>query len=386
MTIRKARPKQVWKTPTAADHNAIAAAADMYRRGPDAAPERQQPVATDVIMVRNNSGSDKRRGDVLAVTKTKLLSAIERERPWITASGLNAANRNYILCVLLDPLPAGKIGPAQISGQSVAYVNVQAIWHRRAFPFGGSVVQSGLFGPMELLNSPAETGEQMCHVRIGHADNRTVIAQTGQDGLPKARRRRGCLTLGGGTVNLCNPTSTAGKYCASSLSVTAYNVECEEVEPGTFVTLEPGDDWLPLATPLPCESSSESSSFSSSSSGSSSEPSSSGSSSSGSSSSEESSSQPSSSKRSSSEPSSSEPSSSEPSESQPSESQPSSSVPPSSDSGSIVLCSHECTWAWVSGEWVSSTQGCEPECPICSGKPTSPGNYEGEFVIRSCAQ
>ena len=213
MTVRKVRPKQVWKPPPAVDHNAMGAAADMYRRGPDGSPERQQPVATDVIMVRNDSGADKRRGDVLALTRAKLLSVVSREHPWISAEGLDAANRNYILCVLLDPLPAGKIGPAQIAGIAPAYVNVLATWHRRAFPSGGATVQSGLFGPMELMSAPTVTGEQLCHVKIGHADNRSVVAKVGRSGISAARRRKRCLTLGSGTVSLYGPTGTVGQHC-----------------------------------------------------------------------------------------------------------------------------------------------------------------------------
>ena len=243
----------------------------MYQRGPDRPPDRQQPIATDTIMVRNDSGTGKRRGDVLAVTRTRLLTALTREHPWITAAGLGAANRNYVLCVLLDPLPAGDIGPAQIDGVSLDYVNVIATWHRRAFPYGGSTVQSGLFGPMELLNAPTATGEQLCHVKIGHADNRSVVAKVGGSGIPAARRSRRCLMLGSGAVSLYGSTGYVGQQCLLTdawgrfLTVTAYNASCESIESNTTVRLEPGDDWLPLALDPSCDESSSSSDASSSS-------------------------------------------------------------------------------------------------------------------------
>ena len=268
--MRRVRPRQTWKPPTAAEHNATAAAVAAYQRGPDRPPERQQPIATDTIMVRNDSGTGKRRGDVLAVTRTRLLTALTREHPWITAAGLGAANRNYVLCVLLDPLPAGDIGPAQISGVSLAYVNVIATWHRRAFPYGGSTVQSGLFGPMELLNAPTATGAQLCHVKIGHADNRSVVAKVGGSGIPAARRSRRCLMLGSGAVSLYGSTGYVGQQCLLTdawgrfLTVTAYNASCESIESNTTVRLEPGDDWLPLALDPSCEESSSSSDDSSS--------------------------------------------------------------------------------------------------------------------------
>ena len=47
--VRKVRPGQSWRKQSAADVNAIAAAADMHRRGPDAAPQKQTP--KDIIVL-----------------------------------------------------------------------------------------------------------------------------------------------------------------------------------------------------------------------------------------------------------------------------------------------------------------------------------------------
>lgn len=59
--VRKVRQGQTWRKQSAADVNAIAAAADMYRRGPDATPQRQTPkdliVKTPVGGIAARSGT-----------------------------------------------------------------------------------------------------------------------------------------------------------------------------------------------------------------------------------------------------------------------------------------------------------------------------------------
>jgi hypothetical protein len=384
--MRKVRPKQTWKPPTAAEHNATAAAVAAYQRGSDRPPERQQPVETDVIMVRNASGTDKRRGDVLAVTKTRLLTTLTREHPWITATGLGDANRNYILCVLLDPLPAGKIGPAQISGVSLAYVNVIATWHRRAFPYGGSTVQSGLFGPMELLNAPTVTGEQLCHIKIGHADNRSVVAKVGRSGIPAARRGRRCLMLGSGPVSLYGPTGFIGQQCLLTdawgrfLTVTAYNATCESIEANTTVRLEPSDDWLPLALDPSCD---ESSSSSDSSSDDSSSDSSSDSSDSSDSSSDDSRSD-SSSDDSSSDSTSDSTSASDSDSNQPPSDSGSDAPPSDSGSESPCPCNGTCLYSGGSGVWYLLEDGTTCAAPCYCEPPGELPDYTGQIVEGTC--
>lgn len=60
---RKARPKQMWRPPSAADHNAMAAAGDMYRRGPDATPTKATP--KDVLVKTPVGGIAARNGTTI---------------------------------------------------------------------------------------------------------------------------------------------------------------------------------------------------------------------------------------------------------------------------------------------------------------------------------
>jgi len=60
---RKVRPKQSWRPPSAADENAKAAAADMYRRGPDREQQRQTP--KDIIVKTPVGGIAARSGNTI---------------------------------------------------------------------------------------------------------------------------------------------------------------------------------------------------------------------------------------------------------------------------------------------------------------------------------
>ena len=60
---RKVRPKQMWRPLSAADHNAMAAAADAYRRGPDGKTVPQTP--KDIIVLVPAGGIAARSTDTI---------------------------------------------------------------------------------------------------------------------------------------------------------------------------------------------------------------------------------------------------------------------------------------------------------------------------------
>jgi hypothetical protein len=232
----------------------MAAAADAHRRGPDLPPERQQPVDSNIVVVRNDSGSDLRRYDVvgLGTANTKLLTLVDRDQVWLIADKLTNCLPNCQVAVLLDPLLNGKYGYAQVSGRGVAYVNVGAVWHRRARPTkAADVAVSGLFGPLEILRTPDGTGEKLCYVSIGHSGNRGMFAKTTSE-ITAGSLSSGRLVLGSGTATIYDPYSTATQYADASHTATIYNMPGEAIPSGTFVSLTPTDDWLPLAEIEPC--------------------------------------------------------------------------------------------------------------------------------------
>jgi hypothetical protein len=207
-------------------------------------------------VVRNDSGSDLRRYDVvgLGTANTKLLTLVDRDQVWLIADKLTNCLPNCQVAVLLDPLLNGKYGYAQVSGRGVAYVNVGAVWHRRARPTkAADVAVSGLFGPLEILRTPDGTGEKLCYVSIGHSSNRGVFCKT-TSAISAAVLTSGRLTLGSGTAKIHDPYTTATQYEDSTNSLTVYNMAGEAVADDTFVRLAPTDDWLPLVVAEPCVS------------------------------------------------------------------------------------------------------------------------------------
>ena len=255
MTTQKPRRGQPWRPPKAADETAKAATADMYRRGPERLPDRQQPIDSNLVVVRNDSGGNLRRYDVvgLGTANTKLLTAVDRDQVWLIADKLTNCLPNCQVAVLIDPLANGKFGLAQVSGRGVAYVNVGAVWHRRARPTkAANVLVSSLFGPLEILRKPDGTGEKLCYVSIGHSDNRGVFCKT-TSAISAAVLTSGRLTLGSGTAKIHDPYgTTAAQYSDSTNSLTIYNMAGEAVATGGYGYLTPTDDWLPLFNIDPC--------------------------------------------------------------------------------------------------------------------------------------
>jgi hypothetical protein len=209
----------------------------------------------DRIKVKNNSGSNLRRGDVVSLDRVALLTTLSRRDPWIRADKLSdaASTRNQLLACLIDPITNGNIGPAQLRGVCLVYVDVKATWHRRAYPVASDdVLDSGVFGPVELLTTPASTGEQLCLATIGHAANRGMFVKT-TSSITAAVLTSGRLTLGSGTATVQDPYSTATQYeDAPTHSLTIYNQAGDAIDSGAFLTVTPTDDWLPLATIEAC--------------------------------------------------------------------------------------------------------------------------------------
>jgi len=188
----------------------------------------------------------------LGTADTKLITDTNREQVWLIANKITNCLPNCIAAVLIDPLNNGAFGLAQISGRGVAYVNVGAVWHRRARPTkAADVLVSGLFGPLEILRTPDGTGEKLCYVSIGHSDNRGVFCKT-TSVITAAVLTSGRLTLGSGTAKIHDPYTTAGQYEDSTNELTIYNMAGDAVATGWYGRLVPTDDWLPMIAQEPC--------------------------------------------------------------------------------------------------------------------------------------
>ncbi len=210
---------------------------------------------TDIIMVGNDTADALAQGKILELDANMLTTLTDRYPPWIV--GVKPTAGNVVFAVLKRPVKAKSgstrsIVPAQISGVCFVKVNVGATWHRRARPTKDSyVLTSGLFGPCEILSSLSTTGEQMVACSIGHSGNRSMFAKT-TSSITAGSLTSGRLTLGSGTATIYDPYSTATQYADASHTATVYNMPGEAIASGTFVSLTPTDDWLPLAEIEPC--------------------------------------------------------------------------------------------------------------------------------------
>jgi len=123
-----------------------------------------QPIATEVVKIKNSSGAQVRRGEVLEISGF-LLTDVVRESLWFdgdTPDGTRA------FVVALQDIPGGSIDRAQVSCVCVALVNVTDAGHGYAVVEDGEpVAQSAESGPIRILYKPTGTGEKTCAVLIG---------------------------------------------------------------------------------------------------------------------------------------------------------------------------------------------------------------------------
>lgn len=213
------------------------------------------------ITVYNNSSTNLLRGDVMALDRVAVLTSLTRREPWIKADELSASSRrrNEILVCLIDPLKASNFGPAQLNGVCLVRVDVKSTWHRRAYPIAGdNVLDSGVFGPVELLNTPTLTGVQECLATINVTSNPAFIAKT-KDEIAVASLSGSSLELGGGTCYLYEPAENTDRTWEPGMATAydekefeAYNMTGNPIDEDHFVLVHPGEDWVPIITLEPC--------------------------------------------------------------------------------------------------------------------------------------
>jgi hypothetical protein len=207
------------------------------------------PRETDLIRIRNDTGGALAKFSVLQVDEY-LLTELDKRR--LFYAGTKADHGAALVASLQWTAGISEIVEAQISGVGPVLVNVGATWHRRARPTkDATVLTSGLFGPFEILGTLTATGEQTCVCRHGHSGNRGMFAKT-TSSITAGSLSSGRLVLGSGTATIYDPYTTATQYADASHTATVYNMPGEAIPTGTFISLTPTDDWLPLAEIEPC--------------------------------------------------------------------------------------------------------------------------------------
>jgi hypothetical protein len=151
--------------------------------------DRTQDIATeflqgDVVKVKNTTGSDAPRFGVLGITGvvfTESDNAREfQNRPTLIGVAPAAATHRGRFAVLLDPIPAGKVGRAYVDGVCVAKLDLVDASHRFAEIIDGdsAKLRSAAVGSARIIYQGATgTGQRLAIVRLGDSPRRLRVGK-----------------------------------------------------------------------------------------------------------------------------------------------------------------------------------------------------------------
>lgn len=172
--LKKVRPGDPLQVP-AAGYNAMvdAARAEKMRRQGIERSARAGFRQTGIVLVKNNSGADRDRFNVLGIdgpifTPAEGLDSFKNDQAF---KGITPATADHLgnFVILLEPIESGKIGPAVASGVCPVRVNVTDESHGYADVADGQAgyLASGASGAARILCVESGTGEKWAKVRIG---------------------------------------------------------------------------------------------------------------------------------------------------------------------------------------------------------------------------
>ncbi len=149
--------------------------------GQGGAPDKSFPVPTDVIKVKNVTGSDRDAGDVLELGDCAVDEA-SRSEPYFEGD-TPSHSYGHSFCVLTRPIPAGGTDSASVSGWAVARVEIQNAADRFAsIQLGSHVLKSASGGgDFKLLGPVTATGEQSVVVVFAGSNDEPVIGRMDGD-------------------------------------------------------------------------------------------------------------------------------------------------------------------------------------------------------------
>ena len=153
--------------------------ADGRFNSPPGNPNRSRQ--TDLIKIKNSSGGNRAQGEVLKISG-KVIEQVDDEFIWLDGVEPTADCR---FGILKHPLLIDEVDTAQVSGVTIAKVNVTSVDHTFADVEDGEyLLQSADEGPLEILFMPdgtdpiPEGGEtRECVVRFAGSSFRTRSAK-----------------------------------------------------------------------------------------------------------------------------------------------------------------------------------------------------------------
>jgi hypothetical protein len=173
-TLKKVQSGDKLRMPAAAYNAFVDTAMDLRRRQQSqeqgATPEQRQ---TGIILVRNDSGEDRARFDVLGISNTVVTPTdnLDAFKAKVVLAGVKPTEADHKGCfvVLLEPIVTGKIGRAVAAGVSVARVNITDADHKFADVSDNDAGQlkSTDSGAAAIFWKESGTGVKWAVVRIG---------------------------------------------------------------------------------------------------------------------------------------------------------------------------------------------------------------------------
>lgn len=163
-TTGKVSPGDPFIPPPAAIWNNMVDAGAAYglQRLNSGAQSPTRPRSTDLIKARNDSGADRRRGEILEISG-KAITDLSDETTWL--KGVEPSSGFF--GILKEPVLDGSTVDLQVSGVCLALVTIVDMEDTHADAESGQyVLRSGTSGPLEILYAPEATGEQQCVVRF----------------------------------------------------------------------------------------------------------------------------------------------------------------------------------------------------------------------------
>lgn len=124
-----------------------------------------------VVVIKNTTVSDLTAGSIVTPGTAASIGTFPdnphetRRRPYLSCGAPTLPIQP--VCVLIDPVGAGKYGRACVMGVTVCTVNVTSSYHKFAAAYAGTdKLLSASIGPARILHKVSSTGEQLCVVLL----------------------------------------------------------------------------------------------------------------------------------------------------------------------------------------------------------------------------
>lgn len=171
--LKKVQARQPLRIPAAA-YNAFIDAANDYRRRQrsTASDPRQSFRQAGIVLVRNDTGADRERFDVVGLDAPIVLPGDNldefKRAPAFAGVLPKMPDHRGQFAVLMEPVKSGEIAAACVSGIVPARIDVQEEIHPRADVVANSTrLTSGYHGAAEILWKEQGTGAKWALVKIG---------------------------------------------------------------------------------------------------------------------------------------------------------------------------------------------------------------------------